>query len=88
MVVPTGRSLRLSAFCDGDGDGYLTQPIDRISPPAELGTLSADRAEVTLSLEPPRMPDGAAAPGGPAGGPPPAPGDGAPPPPDGAPPPK
>ena len=75
VVVPKGKPINLSALCDNDKDGKITNSVDALSLGAQLGEISGDQDGVSLelsALSPSGVPEGAggAGAGGPgAGGP-------------------
>ena len=79
VAVPKGKPINLSALCDNDKDGKITNSVDALSLGAQLGELSADQGDVSLelnSLTPSGVPEGAGEQGGGGpgaqGGPPPS----------------
>ena len=70
VAVPKGKPINLSALCDNDKDGKITNSVDALSLGAQLGEISGDQDGVSLelsSLSPSGVPEGAGGAG--AGGP-------------------
>ena len=72
IAVPKGSSVSLTALCDDNKDGKITEKDDKLSSGARIGSISEDKDNVELVLEaiqpPTGGPDGGS--GGPgAGGP-------------------
>ena len=74
IAVPKGSSVSLTALCDDNNDGKITEKDDKLSSGARIGSISEDKDNVELVLEsiqpPTGGPDGGSSGGGPgAGGP-------------------
>ncbi|MFT5684897.1 MAG: hypothetical protein ACI8RZ_005842 [Myxococcota bacterium] len=70
VVVPKGKPVNLSALCDNDKDGKITNSVDALSLGAQLGEISGDQDGVSLelsALSPSGVPEGAGG-GGPGAG--------------------
>ena len=51
ILVPVNEGIRLSAMCDNDGDGSITDKgEDLLSAPSRLGVVSKDISDVSLVL--------------------------------------
>jgi hypothetical protein len=75
LVAPKDKSVNLTALCDNDNDGKISNTIDAISLGAKLGTLTSDQSGVSLELS---VLSAAGIPGSGAGGGPGGPGAGGP----------
>lgn len=58
IAIPKGRSVNLTALCDGDKDEKITAESDKLSLGARLGVVDADTEGVTLVLEAIQPPKG------------------------------
>jgi hypothetical protein len=58
ILVPTGRSVNLTALCDGDKNGKITAEEDKLSQGARLGVVDEDTSDVLLILEAIQPPKG------------------------------
>ena len=58
VAIPKGRSVNLTALCDGDKDGKITAESDKLSLGARLGVVDADTDGVELVLEAIQPPKG------------------------------
>ena len=58
VVIPKGRSVNLTALCDGDKDGKITAESDKLSLGARLGVVDSDTDGVSLVLEAIQPPKG------------------------------
>lgn len=58
VVIPKGRSVNLTALCDGDKDEKITAESDKLSLGARLGVVDADTDGVKLVLEAIQPPKG------------------------------
>ncbi len=70
VAVPKGKPINVSALCDNDKDGKITNSVDALSLGAQLGEISGDQDGVSLelsSLSPSGVPEGAGGMGGPGG---------------------
>ena len=71
-AVPKGKPINLSALCDNDKDGKISNGTDSLSLGAQLGEISADQDGVSLELNaltPAGVPEGSGGPPGGGGGP-------------------
>ena len=58
VAIPKGRSVNLTALCDGDKDGKITAESDKLSLGARLGVIDTDTDGVELVLESIQPPKG------------------------------
>ena len=58
VAIPKGRSVNLTALCDGDKDGKITAESDKLSLGARLGVVDSDTDGVELVLEAIQPPKG------------------------------
>jgi hypothetical protein len=66
LAAPKGKAVTLTALCDSDNDGKISNSVDSLSLGAKLGQLTADKGSISLELS---VLSASGIPGGGEGGP-------------------
>ena len=48
--IPKGKNVQVAAICDIDNDQKIVQDTDKLAPGVALGTVSEDKADITLAF--------------------------------------